>query len=41
MKLVLWGKRATDFGAKVVHLLGQEHVVVAIFVGTLVESYRG
>jgi hypothetical protein len=36
MKLAVWGNRATDFDAKAVHLLGQEHVVVAILVGTLV-----
>ncbi|RCV21967.1 hypothetical protein SETIT_4G181900v2 [Setaria italica] len=39
MKLVLWENRANEFDAKAIHLLGQEYVVVGIFVGTLVKSY--
>lgn len=41
MKLVLWGNHATEFDAKAVHSLVQQHTVVGIFVRTLVNSYQG
>lgn len=37
--LVLWGSRAIEFDAEVVHSIGQDAPVVAIFVGMLLKSY--
>jgi hypothetical protein len=41
INLVLWGSRETDFDAEGVHSIGQESPVLAIFVGTLLKSYKG
>jgi replication factor A1 len=41
INLVLWGSRATEFNAQIIHYVGQESHVVAIFVGMLLKSYKG
>ncbi|GJM84368.1 hypothetical protein PR202_ga00030 [Eleusine coracana subsp. coracana] len=41
MKLYLWGRRASEFDADEVYNLGQQELVVAIFVGLLVKTFRG
>ncbi|XP_062188525.1 replication protein A 70 kDa DNA-binding subunit C-like isoform X3 [Phragmites australis] len=41
IKLYLWGKRASEFDADKVYAVGQEQPVIAIFVGTLMKSYKG
>ncbi|XP_066166295.1 replication protein A 70 kDa DNA-binding subunit D isoform X2 [Oryza sativa Japonica Group] len=40
VKLVLWGEHALDFDADAVHSVGQDNVVVGIFVGTLMKAYN-
>ncbi|XP_062182088.1 uncharacterized protein LOC133886386 [Phragmites australis] len=40
IKLYLWGKRASEFDADKVYAVGQEQPVIAIFVGTLMKSYK-
>ncbi|KAK3124932.1 hypothetical protein QOZ80_7BG0596750 [Eleusine coracana subsp. coracana] len=41
MKLLLWGRRASEFDAEEIQNLSQEKPVVLIVVGLLVKSFRG
>lgn len=40
IELSLSGKRATEFDGETVLQVGQEHHVIAIFVGTLMKTYK-
>ncbi|XP_062181791.1 replication protein A 70 kDa DNA-binding subunit C-like [Phragmites australis] len=41
IKLYLWGQRASEFNASEIYAIGQGAPVIAIFVGTLMKSYKG
>ncbi|XP_062182703.1 replication protein A 70 kDa DNA-binding subunit C-like isoform X4 [Phragmites australis] len=41
IKLYLWGQRASEFDANEVYAIGERDPVIAIFVGTLMKSYKG